>query len=251
MLSVIFLTKNDEEVIEAGLASVKDLADELIVVDSGSTDRTVEIARKKGAKIIEHVFRNFADQRNFAIEKAYGDWVLFLDSDEQATPAFVSEVKSALNNFDQGSDIGGYFIARKTFYFDKDWGMVDHVQRLFRRNKFIEWKGVVHETPVIKGTFEHITEPVLHFTHRNLSQMLSKTNMWSEYEADLRLRVRHPVMTPLRFIRVMATGFLHSYVGDHGYKNGTEGVIEAVYQAFSMFVTYAKLWEKQQEMNKD
>lgn len=230
-----------------GLESVKGLADEVIVVDSGSKDKTVEIAKKYGARIIQHPFKNFADQRSFAMKQAYGDWILFLDSDERATPEFIDEVLATIASFDQQSKIGGYFIPRKTFYFGKDWGMTDHVQRLFLRNRFVEWKGVVHETPVIEGEFGELRQPVLHFTHQNLSQMLAKTNKWSEFESDLRIKANHPHMTVLRFIRVIATGFLSSYIKDKGYKNGTEGMIEAIYQSFSLFITYAKLWEKQQE----
>ncbi len=93
--------------------------------------------------------------------------------------------------------------------------------------------------------FGEIVAPVHHFTHQNLSQMLTKTIEWSDHEAKLRFDAKHPVMTPLRFVRVMITGFMDSYIQGKGYKNGTEGFIESVYQAYSMFITYAKLWEKQ------
>ncbi len=116
---------------------------------------------------------------------------------------------------------------------------------MFYKDRFIEWKGVVHETPKIKGEFGEISAPVLHYTHRDLTLMVDKTNKWSEYEADLRWKSHHPRMNVLRFIRVMATAFIGSYIGEKGYKNGTAGLVEAIYQAFSMFITYAKLWEKQ------
>ncbi len=77
--------------------------------------------------------------------------------------------------------------------------------------------------------------------------MVEKTNNWSEIEADLRFKVHHPKITTLRLVKVMITGFTQSYFKQNGYKNGTEGFIEAVYQAFSLFITYAKLWEKQQK----
>ena len=114
------------------------------------------------------------------------------------------------------------------------------------KEKLKGWHGVVHETPEVQGSLETINEPILHFTHRNLEQMVAKTNDWSEYEANLRVRTDHPKMNFFRFIRVMATGFTRSYIFEKGYKNRTAGLIESVYQAFSMFITYAKLWEKQQ-----
>ena len=90
-----------------------------------------------------------------------------------------------------------------------------------------------------------IKSPILHLTHRNLYQMLEKTNEWSEYEAKLRFDSKHPKMSWWRFLRIMLTGFFKSYLLEKGYKNGTAGIIESIYQSFSMFITYAKLWEKQ------
>jgi|SRR3989344_2920421 len=245
MLSIIVLTHNSEEVIADCLESLRGLGDEIIVVDSESSDRTAQLAERLGAKVISHKFIDFADQRNFSISQTKGEWVLYLDSDEQATEEFKRNVKNVIEHFSENSGIGGYYIRRKTFYFGKDWGFVDRVQRLFYKPKFLSWYGKVHETPKAEGRFEVIEYPILHFTHRDLSQMVEKTNEWSEVEVDLRFRANHPQMNVVRFIRVMLTAFLRSYVFEKGYKNGTAGLVESMYQAFSMFITYAKLWEKQ------
>lgn len=251
MLSVIILTKNSEKMIADCISNIASIADEILVIDSQSQDRTKEVAEMQGAKVYIQEFRNFADQRNFAMSKAKGKWVLYLDSDEFASKAFCREVENVIKSYDQKSKIAGYFIHRKTYYFGKDWGMTDQVQRLFIKEKFVEWYGVVHETPKVKGEFGIIDAPIHHFTHQNLSQMLSKTIKWSDYEAQLRFNANHPQMTPLRFMRIMATGFFDAYIKGKGYKNGTEGFIESLYQGFSMFVTYAKLWELQQKREKN
>ena len=175
-LSNIILTKNEEEVIADCLESLKGLGDEIIVVDAESSDRTTQIADHLGAKIITHKFLDFASQRNFGMSKALGDFVLYIDADEQLTPEFKGEVRQIIDKFDKSGSIGGYFLRRKTFYFGRDWDFFDRVQRLFYKNNFKEWYGVVHETPKIKGTFGTISAPILHFTHRNLFQMLEKTN---------------------------------------------------------------------------
>lgn len=245
MLSVIVLTKNSENTIADCIESLQGFGDEVIVVDSESTDRTIQIAERLGARIIKHAFQNFADQRNFAIKKSKGKWVLFIDSDEQATEEFKKEVAAILESHDVRSGVDGYFVKRKTFYYGKDWGMVDRVQRFFYKKNFIEWYGVLHETPKIKGEFGIIESPILHYTHNDISQMVEKTNEWSEYEAELRFNTNHPKMQTWRFFRVMISAFVKSYTLDKGYKNGTLGVIEAAYQAFSIFITYAKLWERQ------
>lgn len=245
MLSVVVITKNEEDVIADCIDSIRDIAQEIIVIDSKSNDRTTDIARQNGAKVYEHEFKDFSDQRNFAFSKATNPWILCLDADERATKEFNQELIETLRNFNEEGDIGGYFIKRKTFYFGRDWGFEDRVQRVFFKKRFKKWVGVVHETPKIIGEFGLLESPVLHFTHSDLTRMLEKTNAWSEYEAELRYTSHHPKMNTLRFLRVMLTAFFNSYIMQKGYKNGTEGLIEAMYQSFSIFVTYAKLWEKQ------
>lgn len=246
-ITVIILALNEEDVIKDAILSARDIAKEILVINANSTDRTKEIAENHGATVISHQFKDFSDQRNFAILHAKTPWVLYLDADERLTDGFKKELLATVDLYDEKGSTGGFYIYRKTFYFGRDWGLTDRVQRLFYREKFIEWYGVVHETPKIHGEFAEIKSPILHFTHRTLSQMLTKTNEWSEYEAMLRLKADHPHMTPWRFLRVMSTEFFNSYVKNKGYKNGTNGVIEGIYQAFSMFITYAKLWEMQQK----
>lgn len=250
MLSIIILSKDEAQTIRKCIESVRDIADELIVVDSDSLDNTCEIAKSLGGRVYINKLVDFSTQRNFAMGLSKGDWILYLDADEQATEEFKKELMSVIENYREDSRIGGYFINRRNFFLGKDWDFVDKVQRLFYKKFFVGWEGVVHETPRIKGRFDHIQSAIFHHTHRNLQQMLEKTNRWSEFEADLRIKAHHPRMNIFRFIRVLVTGFLKSYFKEKGYKNGTEGIIEAIYQAFSMFVTYSKLWEKQKKFSK-
>lgn len=245
MISVIILSYNEEAVIEDCLKSVHGFADEIILIDSRSTDKTVEIAKKYKAKVVEHGLTSFSEQRNIGLEKAKGDWIYYLDADERLTPDFIEEAKDIISSHDALSDIAGYYINRKTFYFDRDWHFTDQVQRLFYVKKLKGWHGIVHETPTVEGTYGVINSPILHFTHRNLEQMLEKTNKWSDFEAGLRFTADHPHMSWWRFPRVIVPTFFSAYIKQGGYKNGTEGLIESIYQAFSMFITYAKLWELQ------
>ncbi len=249
-LTIVIISKNESEVIANALKSTQGFADEVIVIDSLSIDNTVAIAEKFGAIVKKHAFKDFAEQRSIALSYIKTKWVFYMDADEELTEGFKKEVEHILKNREENSTIGGYFINRKTYYYGHDWHMTDSVQRLFVTQNLIGWYGKVHETPKITGEFGHILSPVLHFTHRNLSQMLQKTNEWSEYEAKLRFQVQHPKMEAWRFFRVMGSEFLRSYVKDKGYKNGTYGLIEAIYQAFSIFITYAKLWEMQNKQAK-
>lgn len=242
MISVLIISKNEEDVIGECIKSVKALTDEIIVADD-SDDGTSELAEKLGAKVVRNKFKNFADQRNLAASIARNPWIFYIDSDERVTPEFIKELKDKIKSVDP--QIAGFRVRRKTFYYGRDWNFVDRMPRIFRKSKLKEWQGVLHETPIVEGKLLEINEPILHYTHRDLEQMVAKTNEWSEFEADLRARANHPKMNVLRFARVMITGFLRSYIKEKGYKNGTAGVVEAMYQAFSMFITYAKLWEKQ------
>ncbi|HMS22604.1 MAG TPA: glycosyltransferase family 2 protein [Candidatus Levybacteria bacterium] len=245
MISVIIISYNEEDVLEEALKSIHGFADEIILVDSGSKDKTLDIAKKYQARVVSHTFKNFSDQRNFGFEHSKGNWIFYLDSDERITDAFKNEVLQVISSYSESQDIAGYYIKRKTFYFGKDWGLTDSVQRLFYRKKFIKWFGDVHETPRVKGDFGIINTPIIHKTHRNLSQMVEKTNKWSEYEAHLRFTSNHPYISWWRFPRVMIPEFFRAYISNKGYKNGTMGLIESIYQAFSIFITYAKVWEQQ------
>jgi glycosyltransferase involved in cell wall biosynthesis len=243
MLSVIVLTKNDEEVVAKCLESLKDQDWKVIVVDSYSTDKTLEILKKYDVRVYQNHFTDFSSQRNYAMSLAHGEWVLYLDSDEVVTDEFKKEVNAIIS---APEDHSAYFVQRSNYFLGKKWDYTDRMQRLFKKDSFMSWEGKLHETARFKGSAGQIKAPILHFTHRNLEQMIEKTNEWSDYEADLRIKASHPLMTPLRFIRVMITGFLKSYIKENGYKNGTKGFIESVFQAFSMFITYAKLFEKQE-----
>lgn len=246
MLSVIVLTNNDEEVITDCLSSLKDQNWKVIVLDSYSTDKTQLLVKNEKIPIFKNHFEDFSSQRNFAMSLVKDDWILYLDSDEIATTEFKNEVNSVISGYEEGSPVA-YFIKRSNFFLGQEWGYIDRMQRLFRKDALNMWVGKLHETAKVNGKTGEISAPILHNTHRNLSQMLAKTNNWSAYEAELRLRAHHPKMTPWRFVRVMITGFLKSYIKEKGYRNGTKGVIESVFQAFSLFITYAKLFEMQQK----
>ena len=123
MISVLIITKNDGNVIGECIKSVKDLADEIIVVDGGSQDNTIEISEKLGAKVVKNTFKNFSDQRNLAKEVAKSDWIFYIDSDERATPEFIKDVRSRI--YDVGNYIAGFYVWRKTFYLGRDWGFSD------------------------------------------------------------------------------------------------------------------------------
>jgi len=245
-ISAIILAKNEEDRIGKCLVSLS-WVDERIVIDNGSTDKTVELAKKHHAKVIEDSEGDFSKLRNRGKDIARGEWLLYVDTDEQVTLELRKEIESIVSAFNPERDPVGYFIKRKNFYLGHPWPYMDKMHRLFWKKSLLRWQGKLHETAIVDGRVDIIYEPLLHDTHRTLEEMVEKTNTWSHVEAKLRLDAGHPSVVWWRFLRVMATGFWNSFFTQEGWRAGTVGWIESIYQAFSMFITYAKLWELQQK----
>lgn len=243
-LTAIIIAKNEEEVIADALDSVS-FCDEIILVDNKSTDRTVEIAKRFNAKVVSEEGNNFSDFRNSGLKKAKGKWLLYIDADERVTPELKDSILEVITK--KQNEYTAYKLKRKNFYLGNfEWPEVESISRLFKKDNLEEWYGELHESPKLTGDVGEIDGYLHHFTHRNLSYMLDKTNKWSEIESDLRISSHHPEMKWWRFPRVMLTAFVDSYIKQKGYKLGTPGLIESMFQSYSIFITYAKLWEKQQ-----
>ncbi len=244
-ISAIIITKNAENLIADCLDSLS-FCEEIVVIDSKSEDRTREIAEKMGAKVFEYNFQDFSQARNFGLEKASGEWIVYVDSDERVTKELASEIKSKtlLKNF------SAFRIKRKNFYFgNNEWPYIEHLERVFKKDKLEGWYGRLHESPKIKGNIGTLEGFLFHYTHRNLASMVNKTIEWSRIEAELRYKSDHPKMTWWRFPRVMLTAFSDSYIRQGGWRVGVMGLVESIYQSFSIFITYARLWEMQQDKN--
>lgn len=241
-ISAIIIAKDAENLIVDCIESVA-FTDEVIVVDNHSTDRTREIARRLKAKVFETDTHDFAKQRNIGLKQAKGEWIFYLDTDERVTPELKNEI---MRQVQSDTVYAAFRVTRQNFYFgDYPWPQLEHLERLFKKSKLKEWYGALHESPRVVGSIGDLSGLLLHYTHRDLTSMLDKTIQWSQTEAQLRYDAHHPKMTWWRFFRVLFTGFTDSYIKQKGYKAGTAGIIESIYQAFSMFITYARLWELQ------
>lgn len=249
-LSAIVLTKNEEPVIEDCLQSIK-WVDEIVVVDNGSTDKTLEIVKKFGVKKIVEASENsnFSDRRNQGAKEANGEWLLYVDADERVTPELKKEIESLIPKF------AAYAIPRKNIRLTKvlyhgGW-WPDYVLRLMRKDKLIGWEGELHEQPKIDGEVGKLKEAFLHYSHRgSLEHKLQNTINWSEIEGRRMFDAKHPPMNTLRFLSAMWREFYSRMIKQKAFLDGTEGVMEAFYQVFSVFISYARLWELQQREKK-
>lgn len=227
--------------IEDCLASVH-FADEILVVDSFSTDGTLEVARKCATRILQHEYVNSAAQKNWAIPQARHDWVLIVDSDERVTPELAAEIKAIL----EAPQYDGYWIRRRNFMLGKEirhgtWS-TDKVLRLFRRDLGRYEEKHVHAEIRLNGRVGWCREKLVHQSFRSLGQYLRKVDRYSTWGA-LNARDRGLRGTGWRIAGHSAGSFLKSYLLRRGFLDGTEGLIIALMEGYSAFLKYAKLYE--------
>lgn len=245
-LSAVIIAKDEEKKIKDCLESIA-WVDEIILVDTGSTDKTIKIAEKYGASVIGHKGGSYSDWRNKGLKEAGGDWILYVDADERVTPELRNEISQLTNQpIDQYK---AYAIPRKNIILGREmkyggW-WPDYVKRLYVRRNLVKWTGELHEEPIYKGKMGHLASPFIHIKHDKLSEMVEKTNKWSEVEAKLMFEAKHPPMNVLRFVSVMIREFWLRMVRHRAFLDGVEGIIYALYQVYSRFISYAKLWEMQ------
>ena len=244
--TVAILTKNEENHILAAIASATPCADQILVVDAGSTDHTVPLAREAGACVVFREWDNdFAAQRNFASQQASGDWILYLDADERMTPDLVREV----NQIKAGRMDYQYSFKRinRAFGHQFHFGAFgpDRVKRLFPRDT-VKWVGKVHERPECWLPMKELQEALLHHTYDSYQQWWNKagqyTTLWAEeaYTRGKRATVGAAVRHALG-------GMLKVYLLQGGFLEGSMGFIATLQHGLYTAVKYMKLMEKQQE----
>ena len=249
MISAIVITKNEENMLADCLDSL-DWVDEIVVIDTGSTDNTVEIAKRYKAKVINFTSgKSFSDWRNKGLTVAKGEWVLYVDADERVTPLLEKEIQSLVTADAQLPDVA-YAIPRENIILGKKlvhggW-WPDYVKRLYLKKNLKGWSGELHEEPQFNGKLGHLKYTLIHIKHENFAEMVDKTNNWSEIEAKLMYEAHHPKMNIPRFLTAMGREFWYRMIKKQAYLDGRIGVMFAMYQVFSRFVSYAKLWELQE-----
>ncbi len=239
MLSAIVITFNEAEKIEKCLKSLK-FCDEIVVVDSGSTDHTLDIAARYTQRIFIEQWKGFGLQKQSALEKAAGEWVLSIDADEEVPEPLAEEIIGSVKS----NLYSGFMIPRKNLYGSK-WlrhggQYPDHVLRLFKREAGRFTDSVVHERVVVEGRVGKLSNPIVHHAFEDLSSMLEKMNRYSSLGAEQMLKNGKKANSFSPFIHAMAL-FLKDYIFRGGFLDGREGFNVALLKSLGVYFKYQKL----------
>lgn len=251
-ITVLIQTYNEENQIEECIKSARLLCSTILVIDTESTDKTPELAKKMGATVFSFPFNRYVEPaRNFGISKVQTEWVFLLDADERITEELRDEILQL-----EGS-VTHYKLRRKNIFAGKKWlqyggwySKEDLQTRLIKKSAFREWPTAIHSTPKIDGEAEILTSPLLHYFHTDLKSMVAKTAVYEDVESDLLFEAKKPVSTST-FFRKFIGELYRRLIKWQGFRDGTLGVIESVYQAYSKTITYLFLYEKYHEKSSD
>jgi glycosyltransferase involved in cell wall biosynthesis len=243
-LSVTIITLNEEKDLPRAVASVSSLADEIIVVDCGSTDKTVALAEKLGCKVFFRDFDNYSNQKNYAQGLAGGEWILSLDADEEVSRELSEEVKRAIKS----RDFDAYSLPRKNIILGKfikyaRWQPeLDRHVWLWRREKG-RWTGDVHEEVVVDGKIGKLKNPKVHHQYETVAEFISMTNRYSEIEADEQIK-KGVAFSFFRLIFDPLYNFLVRYVYRLGFLDGWRGFVLSYLMAIYHLEIWVKVWER-------
>jgi glycosyltransferase involved in cell wall biosynthesis len=250
-ISVVISAYNEEASIGRCLKSTE-FADEQIVVDNESQDKTIEVAKKFTKKIFSSPNKLMLNlNKNLGFSKASGDWILNLDADEEVTPDLAKEIIARISS---NPSQNGFWLKRKNYSFGKwiEHGLwwPDRQIRLFRRG-FGQFPCVhIHEYIKIEGLVGELIEPYLHYNYETVHQYLTKIDRTSTSEALTLAELNYQLMW-YDAIRFPVSDFIKIYFAQGGYKDGLHGLILAIFQAFYSFCTFAKYWEKKKFEQQD
>jgi glycosyltransferase involved in cell wall biosynthesis len=243
-VSVTIITLNEAEHIADAIDSAS-WADEIILVDCGSTDDTVSIARSKGVRVETRAWTGYIDQKNFAHGLASNDWILSLDADERISPPLASEIRSLLTSDPPRK---GYRIPRVAFHLGR-WVRTtdfypDYQTRLYDR-RHARWTGkYVHESVTVDGGPGQLVNELQHYSFRDLRDQLDRINHYTTLAAR-QMYERGQRSGPLAMLAHPPAAFLRNYLLRRGFLDGTAGLIISLMNSYSVFLKFAKLWELQ------
>lgn len=250
-LSVVIITLNEATSLPDCLNSIQ-FAQDIVVMDSGSTDQTLTIAKNKGARTFHQPWLGYGQQKNEAIKKAKFDWILCLDADERPDEQLTNSIHQTMNT--PNPPFNGYRMARKNHFFGyplkHGFGYPDYKIRLINRN-FGEWtQPLVHETIQIKGPVGLLKGNLLHLSGENLQTYLDKHNRYTTLQANS-MKNNPPKWLKLRMVVNPILCFLKGYFLKKAFLDGIPGLVHTTCHCFTTFIKYAKLYDTLRQKNEE
>lgn len=239
-ISVVIITKNEEKNIRRCLESVK-WADEIVLIDSQSTDRTTAIVSEFGARIYSPVWRGYGAAKREGVDRARGRWVLSIDADEVVTAGLATEIRQVISN---GSDLNGYYVVRRTNFLGR-WILhcgwyPDHVLRLFKKSEGNFNDAVIHERAVVNEPIGYLKGEILHYSYPTMELYLEKSNHYTTVGAREAFRKGKRAGFFAIVIKPLGS-FIRHYIIKQGFRDGLEGFVLSVLSSVAVLVKYLKL----------
>lgn len=247
MITAVVLTKNEEKNIVDCLESLS-FCGEILVIDDNSDDRTEEIAKSLNAKVIKHdLNNNFSAQRNFGLEKAKGEWILFVDADERINTQLIKEIINVISS----NSYKGYFIKRDDTIWGRKlkYGETGGIKfiRLAKKGSGI-WEGKVHEEWKINGRIGILSNSLDHYPHQSIGEFINEVNYYTNLRAE-ELHANHIKVNWYSILLYPKIKFLLNYFLRLGFLDGLQGFIFAIMMSFHSFLVRGKLWQLNQKKN--
>lgn len=246
-ISVVINTRNEERNLPRVMASVKGFADEIVVCDMESSDRTTIIAKKLGARVVSHKYVGYVEPvRDFAVSKAVNDWILVLDPDEEVP----SDLKKKLLNIVKTPKNDYYRIPRKNIIFNKwikyaNW-WPDYNIRFFKKG-YVSWSEIIHSVPVTKGKGGELLPEeryaITHHNYRSVEEYIEKLNRYTSVQSDLKIKGGYK-FSYFDLLKKPSAEFISRFFANQGYKDGVHGLALSLLQGFSELALYLKVWQK-------
>lgn len=241
-ISLVMIVKNEEKNLAKCLNSVENLVDEIVIVDSGSTDKTIEIAKTFGAKIFKREFDSFSNQKNYALSIATNEWVLHLDADEVLSKELVEEIKFVIIN----TKLDGFYLIRTNFFLGKQMKHSginkEYRLRLAKKSVSKYVGGIIHEELIVNGKVGKLKNIMIHNSYPTISSYFNKLEQYTTLGAK-KLLEKNKKAKVIDIVFKPPFEFIKRYILKCGFLDGIRGFIWAVLYAFYTFIKYIKLWE--------